>query len=188
MKKLIILFGTALLFLSACTDTAGVRDVKGSYRYKTTGKVTLEENYKGATKADTLVANLDNESGTLEVVSLHNGDSLLLTFDPLNGDIAVTRGVLDGSTIRFASYRRTLEVPTTVKYFDTVSLGIGILSYDTVIVRERNEYEVYDITVHGHANVYDNNLIFVLDYSGTSQTSERTLKGTNIQSLAKKNN
>ena len=171
----------------ACSDSAEVRDVKGAYRYKTTGKVTLEENYKGATKADTLVANLDNESGTLEVVSLHNGDSLLLTIDQLNGDVTVTRGAVSGNTLHFVAYNRMLEVPTTITEYDTISIGVGFLTKDTILVRERNVYEPYDITVSGHADVYDNNLVFHLNYSGKSQTTERILRGRNIISLAKKN-
>ena len=187
MKSKILILLCAAVGMLACTDSASVRDAKGAYRYKTTGKVTLEENYATATKADTLVANLENESGTLEVVSLHNGDSLLLTIDQLNGDVNVTRGAISNGRLHFQPYHRTLDVPTTVKYFDTISIGGAILSYDTVIVRERNEYETYDITVKGYADVYDNNLVFMLDYNGRSQTSERTLRGTGIKSLAKKN-
>lgn len=187
MKSKILILLSIMLGMIACSDTAAVRDAKGAYRYKTTGKVTLEENYPSATKADTLVANLDNESGTLEVVSLHDGDSLLLTIDQKNGDITVTRGMVKDGRLHFAPYTRTLDVPTEVKYFDTIHLGGAILSYDTVIVRERNEYETYDITVKGYADVYDNNLVFNLDYTGRSQSTERTLRGTGIKSLAKKN-
>ncbi|MBQ7631689.1 MAG: hypothetical protein IJS82_02895 [Paludibacteraceae bacterium] len=187
MKHKMIYFGALLMLMTACSDSAQVRDVKGTYRYKTTGKVTLEENFAGATKADTLVANLDNESGTLEVVSLHNGDSLLLTFDPLNGDVSISHGIADGKRIRFAPYYRTLEVPTVVKYYDTISIGAGILIHDTVLVRERKEYEVYDIRVRGYADAYDNNLVFNLQYDGKSQSSLRTLRGEGIQSLAKRN-
>ena len=173
--------------MSACTDSASVRDAKGAYRFKTTGKVTIEENYAGATKGDTLVANLDNESGSLELVSLHDGDSLLMTIDRLNGEVVATKGTISNGRLSFVPYNRTLEVPTMVKYYDTLNIGIGILSKDTVIVRERNEYEVYDITVSGSAQVYDNNLVFDLKYTGASQTSERTLRSTGIKCLAKKN-
>ena len=34
---------------------------------------------------------------------------------------------------------------------------------------------------------YDNNLVFNLNYNGKSQTTERTLRGRDIRSLAKKN-
>ena len=173
--------------MMACSDSDAVRDVKGAYRYKTTGKVTLEENYQGATKADTLVANLNNEFGTLEVVSLHNGDSLLVTIDQMNGDVIITRGMVNNGKLQFNPFHRTLEVPTEVKYFDTISIGLGILTKDTVIVREKNENEVYDITVNGYADVYDNNLVFNLIYTGKSQSTERTLRGNGIHSLAKKN-
>ena len=40
--KLIILLG-AVLCIVACTDSSEVRGAKGAYRYKTTGKVTLED-------------------------------------------------------------------------------------------------------------------------------------------------
>ena len=187
MKSKIIVLISIMSVLVSCSDTGAVRDVQGAYRYKTTGKVVLEENYPGATKGDTLVANLDNESGTLDVVSLHDGDALLLTFDQLNGDVMATQGTTDGSRLQFTPYTRTLEVPTTVKYFDTLHIGLGLLIQDSVIVRERNEYETYDITVNGYADVYDNTLIFKLNYSGRSQTTERTLRGAGITSLAKRN-
>lgn len=170
-----------------CKDSKAVRELQGAYRYKTTGKVTLEENYSGATKADTLVANLDNESGTLEVVSLHDKDSLMLTIDQLNGNVIVTRGKVEGSKLVFADYHRTLEVPTTVNDNDTLHIGVGTLTVDTVIVRTKNVYEPYDITVHGYAEIHDNNLIFRMDYMGKSQQTERTLRGKNIVSLAKRN-
>lgn len=185
-SKLFILLG-AVLCMIACSDSGAVRDAKGAYRFKTTGKVTLEENYAGATKADTILANLDNESGTLEIVSLHDGDSVLMTIDQLNGDVIVTRGMISDGRLSFASYNRTLEVPLDVTYYDTISIGIGALTKDTIIAYERHEYEVFDISVRGYANVYDNNLVFNLDYSGKSQTTERTLRGKGIRSLAKKN-
>lgn len=187
MKSKLLILLVAVSCMIACTDSSEVRGVKGAYRYKTTGKVTLEENFAGATKADTLVANLDNESGSLEVVSLHNDDSLLLTIDQLNGDVIITRGATKDGRLTFVPYSRTLEVPTDVTYRDTISIGIGILSKDTIIERVRREYEVYDITVRGYADVYDNNLVFNLEYNGRSQSSERTLRGKGIRSLAKKN-
>ena len=185
-SKFFILLG-AVLCMIACSDSSDVRGAKGAYRYKTTGKVTLEENFAGATKADTLVANLDNESGALEVVSLHDGDSVLLTIDQLNGDVIVTRGKMNGKRLNFNPYTRTLEVPLDVTYYDTITLGVGILSKDTIIPYTRHEYEVFDITVRGFADVYDNNLVFTLEYSGDSQSTERTLRGKGIRSLAKKN-
>ena len=84
-------------------------------------------------------------------------------------------------------YNRTIEVPTNVKYYDTLKLDLGLIKRDTVLVREVREYEPYDIQVRGYADVYDNNLIFTLEYTGKSQTTERTLRGKGIKSLAKKN-
>lgn len=187
MKSRILVLMAITLCLSGCKDSSSVRDVKGAYRYKTTGKVTLQENYNGATKADTLVANLDNESGTLELISLHNGDSVLMTIDQLNGNVIVTRALVSEGRLDFAPYERLLEIASDVKKFDTIQMEVAGVSVDTVIVSERREYEPYDITVSGYADVYDNSLVFTLEYAGKSQTTERTLRGTEIKSLAKRN-
>jgi hypothetical protein len=173
MKGKIVIYVGLLLGLVACSDTAAVRSVEGAYRYKTTGQVTIEENYDGATKADTMLIALSNESGTLEMVSLHKGDSMLLTIDPLNGQLAVTRGLVNGARFDFEPYKRTLEV----------GVPKGLL--DSLIHIEKQE--VFDITVSGYAEVYDNNLVFRLQYQGASETTERTLRGSNIMTLAKKN-
>ena len=107
MKGKIVIYVGLLLGLVACSDTAAVRSVEGAYRFKTTGQVTIEENYTGATKADTMLITLANETGTLEMVSLHKGDSMLLTIDPLNGQLAVTHGLVNnGSRFDFVPFSR----------------------------------------------------------------------------------
>ena len=187
MKSRIFVLLAIAVCMASCTDSRAVRDVKGAYRYKTTGKVTLQENSPSATKADTLVANLDNESGTLELVSLHDGDSLLMTIDQMNGNVIATRGIVHDNRLDFAPYERLLEIALDVKQFDTITIDAGVVTYDTVLVHETRKYEPYDITVSGYADIYDNNLVFTLSYEGKSQTSERTLRGTEIKSLAKRN-
>jgi hypothetical protein len=185
MKAKLIIFAGLLLCFAACSSP--LRNAQGTYRYKTTGTVILEEHYAGATPADTLVAVLDNESGSMELVSLHHDDSLLMTIDPLNGSVAVSRAELKDDRLYFEPYDRTIEVYTTKKTYDTVAIDLGFYALDTVFVIERNVYEAFDITVSGYAEVYDNNLVFRLDYAGQSKTTERTLRGKGITSLAKKN-
>lgn len=191
MKKILTsklaVLAAVLMGLAACQDTAEVRDVKGGYRYKTTGQVTLQENFKGATLADTIPVKLTNESGQLEVVSLYNEDSLLITFDQLNGDVCYTRGTTDGKTIHFAPYTRTLEIPFETTKYDTIKIGVKPFEYDTIISIPARETEVFNIMVSGSALVFENNLIFDLRYSGKSQTTERTLTSRGIRMQAKKN-
>lgn len=181
------LLAAVLMGLAACQDTAEVRDVKGGYRYKTTGQVTLQENFKGATLADTISVKLTNESGQLEVVSLYNEDSVLITFDQLNGDVCYTRGTTDGKTIHFAPYTRTLEIPFETTKYDTLHLGTTLFPRDTVVTYTKRETEIFNIIVSGSAQVYENNLIFNLKYSGKSQTSERTILRSAVRMQAKKN-
>lgn len=181
------LLAAVLMGLAACQDTAEVRDVKGGYRYKTTGQVTLQENFKGATLADTIPVRLTNESGQLEVVSLYNEDSVLITFDQLNGDVCYTRGTTDGKMIRFAPYTRTLEIPFETTKYDTIKIGVKPFEYDTIISIPARETEIFNITVSGSALVFENNLVFDLKYSGKSQTSERTILRSAVRMQAKKN-
>lgn len=191
MKKIfaskLTVLAAVLMGLAACQDTAEVRDVKGGYRYKTTGQVMLQENFKGATLADTLSVKLPNESGQLEVVSLYSEDSVLITLDQLNGDVCYTRGTTDGKTLHFAPYTRTLEVPFETTKYDTIKIGVKPFEYDTIISIPARETEVFNITVSGSAQVYENNLIFNLKYSGKSQTTERTLTSRGVRMQAKKN-
>ena len=191
MKKILTsklaVLATVLMVMAGCQDTAEVRDVKGGYRYKTTGQVTLQENYKGATLADTLLVKLTNESGQLEVVSLYNEDSLLITFDQLNGDVCYTRGTTDGKTVHFAPYTRTLEIPFETTKYDTIKIGVKPFEYDTIISIPARETEMFNITVSGSALVFENNLIFDQKYSGKSQTTERTLTSRGVRMQAKKN-
>ena len=188
MKSRIFVLLLIAVCMVGCTESRTVREVKGAYRYKTTGKVTIQEHYEGATEADTLIANLDNESGTLELISLHNGDSLLMTIDQMNGNVIATRALVsEDGRLDFAPYTRLLEIASNVKQFDTIQMEVAGVNVDTVIVSERREYEPFDITVTGYADVYDNNLVFTLEYVGQSQTSERTMYGVDIKSLAKKN-
>lgn len=181
------LLAGVLMMMAACNDTAEVRDVKGGYRYKTTGQVMLQENYRGATLADTLSVRLTNESGQIEVVSLYDKDSVLLTIDQLNGDVCYTRGTTDGKTLRFAPYTRTLEVPFETTKYDTIKIGVKPFEYDTIISIPARETEIFNITVSGSALVFENNLIFNLQYSGKSQTTERTLVSRGVRMQAKKN-
>lgn len=191
MKKILTsklaVLATVLMVMAGCQDTAEVRDVKGGYRYKTTGQVTLQENFKGATLADTIPVKLTNESGQLEVVSLYNEDSLLITFDQLNGDVCYTRGTTDGKTVHFAPYTRTLEIPFETTKYDTLHLGTTLFPRDTVVTYTKRETEIFNIIVSGSAQVFENNLIFDLKYSGKSQTTERTILHSVVRMQAKKN-
>lgn len=187
MKKQFFLLAALCLVLASCEDTADVRNAKGGYRFKTTGKVTLSVPDESNPKATvSTIVNLTNETGSFELVSLKDGDKVLLTFDPLNGDVSHTEGVLSGSDLTFNAFTRTLEVPVDTEVKDTIT--IPIIGGDTVYTYTVTKTEVFDITVSGTGKVYTNNIIFSLVYEGKSQTNEQhTIKGTDIEMLCKKN-
>lgn len=182
------------LVMASCSDTADVRDAKGGYRFKTTGKVTLQMPDTNNPKATiSQVVNMNNESGTFELVSLKDNDKVLLTFDQLNGDVYHTKGTLSGDDLTFESFTRTLDLPITTEKYDTIHLPykgpLGqSLVRDSIITITKTKIEVFDITVTGSAKTYENNIIFSLNYKGQSQEDkQRTIEGTDIQMLCKKN-
>ncbi len=190
MKKQLVLFAMACVLLTSCSDTAEIRDAKGGYRFKTTGKVTLQvPDGKNQKATVSTVVNLANESGTFELVSLKDGDKVLLTFDQLNGDVYHTNGVLSGDELTFEAFNRTLNLPIVTEYSDTIHIHplIGTVR-DSIITYTKTHNEMFDITVTGNAKTYENNIIFNLTYKGESQEDkQRTIEGSDIQMLCKKN-
>lgn len=171
LRHLIIAAVSALVLVS-CTDSVEVRNVKGSYHYKTTGQVTLTDGSKSA------IHTLENESGIMEVVSLHDKDEVLLTFNQTGGEVYNTKGIAHGDRLTFDPFNRLL----TLTYSEDKTVGL----LDTLSIT-KHETETFAIQVSGRAEVYDNNLIFYYTYDGKSQTSNKTIHGTDIQMLAKKN-
>lgn len=190
MKKQLVLLSVVCLLLASCSDSAEIRDAKGGYRFKTTGKVTLkvpsESNHK---VKESSTVNLANETGSFELVSLKDDDKVLLTFDQLNGDVYHTEGVLSEDELTFDPFTRTLNLPIVTEYSDTIHVHtvLGTVR-DSIITFTKTRNEVFDITVSGTGTTYENNIIFNLTYKGESQEDdERTIEGTDIQMLCKKN-
>lgn len=173
MKKQLFILGAAALLLSACSDSVEVRNIKGGYHYKTSGQVTISG------ESD-IYQPLASESGTLEVVSLHNDDELLITFNQTNGDVYSTKGTVSKDVITFEPCTRTLKV----EFEQPISSTGGSITLPDLTTKK---VEVFDIKVSGKAEVYDNNLIFTLDYDGKSESSDKTIRGEGIRMIAKKN-
>jgi len=164
----------AALMLASCSDSTEVRDAKGGYHYKTSGQVSITDNGK------TTQQQLDQETGLMEVISLHSGDSLLLTFSQTGGEVYETKGIADGKTVRFDPLHRTITLRTTTENTISTNLVDSLGTYTTV------QHETFDLSVSGYAEVYDNTLIFHYTYDGQAE-SGKTLHGEDITMLAKRN-
>lgn len=159
MKKL--LHGTILclimLMCLGCDEEASVRNVKGAYRYKASGVVTVTT--PSDKTSERVRTHSITETGVLELVSLHDGDDMLLTFNQSGGGVYNTHGTASDKTIHFDPFTRTMTV----------------------------DLETYNVEVSGRGEVFDNTIILYFTYSGKSVSSDRTLQGTDIQMLAQKN-
>ncbi|MGN0235624.1 MAG: hypothetical protein ACI4BD_04830 [Paludibacteraceae bacterium] len=192
MKK--ILFGTvcvcmAVLF-AGCDEAAEVRSTKGTYSFKTSGTATL------TTDEESRQVALNDESGQMEVVSLHQEDSVLLTFNQVDGGVYSTRGVIappdkDGQAtqLRFAPFERTYSVITTKTVYDTIHTVIGgFVTTDSVYSRQVVVSDAVRLTVSGTATIYDKSILFSLHYQGQGIEDETILlEAENVQMIAKKN-
>lgn len=157
MKKMILGVVSLLFLLSGCTSE--VQTALGSYSYKTS---VLES-----------TVSLPVEAGQLEIIDLHNEDSVLLLMNELAGPAYQTKGVIKDKELRFAPFTRVINV--------------GLHDYPT--------------TISGTATVYDNAIVFDYRYYGENRDTVRiVLKDTvivlddsvrvlnaHVQSIAKKN-
>lgn len=185
MKKIksFITLAAILLFMYGCNETMDVRSVKGSYSYKTSGQAEMGNLENGDKKIK-----LDNESGQLEIISLHDDDNVLLTFNQLGGETYSSKGTVNDDELEIEPFFRTYTVNTTVVVYDTIHTVVGgILDIDTITSHEKIISEVFDITVSGNGKIYDNSIIFDFKYEGKSENSDYTLKSEKVQMIAKRN-
>lgn len=159
MKKLFqgTLLCAVMFMCFGCEENQSVHSIKGAYRYKASGIVTItnpSESGSNIVKSHSIT-----ETGVLELVSMHDGSDLLLTFNQSGGGVYNTRGTASEKTLHIDPFSRTMVV----------------------------ELETYDVNVSGRCEVFDNTIILYLNISGTSVSSDKTLQGTGIQMLAQKN-
>jgi len=150
MKKNLFLLAIIGLILAGCQDSTEVRSAVGTYSYKASGILQV----------DTLASTALTEQGALEIVSLKNNDSVLITFNELLGGVYSTRGSIQGNEITLQPFTRNF---VHVKVINPVT-----------------------IVVTGKGNIYDNNIIMELHYSSLDQDSIM-LTANDVQLIAKKN-
>ncbi|MGM9837578.1 MAG: hypothetical protein ACI30A_03700 [Paludibacteraceae bacterium] len=159
MKKFLqsTLLCAIVLLLAGCAEDVTVRNIKGAYRYKASGVVTVTTT--STNSAPTTRTHNLSETGVMEIVSLKDGDDVLLTFNQSGGSVFNTRGTASDEDLRFDSFTRTMQL----------------------------DLETYNVEVSGKGEIYENTIILYLTMSGTSTSSDRTLEAKEIQMLAQKN-
>jgi len=150
MKKNFFLLVILAMALVGCKDNAEVRSAAGTYSYKTSGTIQV----------DTLRKVTFTEIGAMEVVSLKDKDSVLITFNELLGDVYSTRGSIQGNEITLSPFTRTWA---------------ELLGNNPIVMQ-----------VSGQGQVYDGSIVMTLQYSGMTQDSLK-ISANNVQLIAKKN-
>lgn len=126
MKKSLFLMVIATIVCVSCKDTTEVRSAMGTYSYKSTGTI----------KIDTLSPIDLSEQGAMDIVSLKNKDSVLVTFNELFGDVYATYACIKGKNITLNPFTRKID-PSTI-----------LLAQRTIQVS--GEGKVYDGTITLH--------------------------------------
>lgn len=121
MKRFIIILVSTLALVS-CEDQ--VSRVSGTYAYKISGNVTVDEKERS----------LPVEEGAMEVIRL-SADSALLTFNVLRGGVYTTYAEIANQEIVLAPYTRSLTIG--VKEYTVTVSGEGTI-YDGTIVVDLN--------------------------------------------------
>ncbi|MCQ2348639.1 MAG: hypothetical protein MJZ65_05565 [Paludibacteraceae bacterium] len=124
MKKNIFLLALLTLSLVGCQDSAEVRSAVGTYSYKSSTTLQI----------DTLPSVTLIEQGALEIVSLKNKDSVLLTFNELLGGVYSTHACLDGDVITLCPFTRPLSHALLLNPLTIVVSGDGHVYDDNVVL------------------------------------------------------
>lgn len=164
IKRLsLIMFASILLFCNACTDTLHI--VTGEYTYQASGQVTLDN-------VRSLI--LEHEMGTMDIL-YKDPSTLLLTFYSNDGNTYTTDATIDEKNIDLFPFTRLLSVKYTTQ--ESSILG-GVVNLEHT--------EDYQIGVYGSGIIYDNTIIFRLQYLGNGLADEKKLVGDEITLVARK--
>ena len=140
MKKQ-LLFLLSIICLCGCNQLT-INDIAGDYSYATSGMLTLTE---GTTIYD---VSLDNVMGTLDIQRLPQGDSILLVFNELLGDLVTVRAEVKGDSILMPTYQKVFSItteannslidiiPTRSKYIVSLT-GDGYIMDDMIVFNQR---------------------------------------------------
>lgn len=163
MRKLtlfIVIIGL-LLGLNACEDIQNI--LIGEYHYQVSGHVTLNG-----------VRNLilDNEKGSLEIIK-KDATNFMLLFFAEDGNTYTTDATVDGKNVVLSPFYKLLPI----KYYVHEST---LLSGTVSVLQEEN----YQVVVYGIGQLYEDTIIFTLQYNGEELNSGTKLIGKNITLIA----
>ena len=156
------LIACTLICITACENTT--QSLFGSYSYKVSGKLAID----GSREM------ISDEIGSLVIINL-NSDTLLLAFNAEEGGVFTTQAIVENNQLILTPCHRLL----TISYIVTESSLLGGTSNRTI-------YKDYQVEVYGDATIYDQTIIFNLQYSGKALDSNSTIKCNNITLIAKK--
>lgn len=134
MKKNIVLLALAVV-LTACQDP--VRQIAGTYSYKISGRVTIDDTEHVLT----------DEMGAMDIVHI-SADSALLTFNSFTGPAYYTIAIVQEKSIELEPYERDIQVG--VKEYHVSARGSGDLYDETIIIQlqySSSELEADELTL-----------------------------------------
>lgn len=164
MRKLALFIGiiSILLGLNACEEIQ--KELIGEYHYQVSGHVVLN---------DVRDLILNPEKGNLEIIK-KDATTLMLIFFAEDGNTYTTTATIEGEVLVLAPFYKLLPV----NYYTHEST---LLSGTISVLHEEN----YQVVVYGMGELYDDTIIFSLQYSGEELNSGTKLIGKNITLIAK---
>lgn len=130
--KLLFVAIPILAFLASCS---GPDLFRGSYSYRTSGCIY----FRGITVVD------EEETGQLTIAK-NGGDSVLLMFRPIVGEIYYLRGTAKGDSLFLNTKSKHLQVPIkeTTYHLEYEAVGKGKMTDGTLLIKRKCKGSVYD--------------------------------------------
>lgn len=131
-KALILVAAFVAAVVASCS---GPDLFRGSYSYRTSGCIY----FRGITVVD------EEETGQLTIAK-NGGDSVLLMFRPIVGEIYYMRGTAKGDSLFLNSKSKQLHIPIGEKtyYLEYEASGKGKMTDGTLLVKRRCKGSGYD--------------------------------------------
>lgn len=154
---------TCIIAFYACTNKT--QTILGEYHYQTSGQVTID----GAQ-----VLPLTPEKGDMDIIQ-KDASTLMLIFYAEDGTTYTADAIIEDKNISVNPYTKLLPISYYIK--ESSLLG----GTTNRLIQEHYNTGVYSI-----GTLYENAIIFTMQYSGNELSTGKKLVGKDIQLIAKK--
>lgn len=174
MKRLFVIFACIAQILAVSCAKTGVKALQGSYTFKTGGYIDFSgKSYDISILGDTLNV---RDTGFVRTLTPERGQLRVLPSE--DDGVIITMNVTGGDPVVFTGKVQDLDI-----ILDRAERAVILTSDEHSLLPDFSNKYILDVCGRGH--LYDNTLIFELEYSGSYSSASENLEGKAVSSSVK---